>query len=603
MGKSEEWSGFFRKKRKHSLLVLRDKFLFKIREYLSILCREKNMLNDFKKKGFLFLSFFLIPGVFLAEDVQSRRVDQVFAKWGRSDSPGCSVGIIQNGEFLYKRGYGMANLEYNIPNSAETVFRIGSTSKQFTAMCIALLEEEGKLSFDDDIRKYLPEFPQYQNPVTIRHLLHHTSGIRDYLTLWGIAGVREDDFFVDGEVVDLLVRQRELNFTPGHEYLYSNSGYFLLSQIIKQASGKSMRIYARDKIFRPLGMKNTHFHDNHRRIVPRRASGYSPAGKDRFRISMTTLGMIGDGGVFTSVDDLLLWDRNFYNNILGRGGPQLMETMLSRGKLNSGKFLEYALGLIVEEYKGLKMVSHGGAFVGYRAEMIRFPEQRFSVIVLANLSSINPGRLARKVADIYLEGAYTQKETGIPAVEPLYIKLSEEQLKSLAGSFLHPKTGAVWTISAEIGGLQVNASGFRFRISPVDESRFNAENFPYPLEVRFTREKNKRILLVHEGDQEPVKCSQVQLLHPSPAQLKEYEGGYFSQELQVAYRIEQKKGKIFLRHENPYKDSPRLPLSPTLKDRFFVSRMRLKFIRNDEGRITSFLVNAGRVKNIRFRKK
>ncbi|MFB3126207.1 MAG: serine hydrolase domain-containing protein, partial [Candidatus Acidiferrales bacterium] len=235
-------------------------------------------------------------------DTLTNRVDKVFAQWDKPGSPGCALGVIKGGELIYKRGYGMANLEHNIPISSTSVFRIGSTSKQFSALSILLLVEEGKLSLDDNIRKYLPEMPDYGSPVTIRHLIHHSSGIRDYLTLMSLVGKGDDDFYTDEDVVVMLARQRELNFNPGDRFLYSNSGYFLLSQIVKRASGQSLREYAAEKIFGPLGMQNTHLHDDHTLIVQSRASGYSPRKDGDYQINMTTLGMVGDGGVFTTVE-------------------------------------------------------------------------------------------------------------------------------------------------------------------------------------------------------------------------------------------------------------------------------------------------------------
>lgn len=336
-----------------------------------------------------------------ASDSLKAKVDQVFAMYDKPDSPGCALGVIQDGQFIYKRGYGMANLEHNIPITPSSVFRIGSTSKQFTAAAILLLAEEGKLSLDDDIRTYLPEFPDYGTPVTIRHLLHHTSGIPDYLRLSYAAGYGEDAYVTDDEVIAMLASQEELEFESGEEHRYSNSGYFLLSQIVQQASGKSLREYAEEKIFRPLGMMNTHFHDDHNEIVPNRASGYAWE-HGRLRISMTNLDMVGDGGVFTTVEDLFHWDQNFYHQRIG--DPQFLDRMLARGVLNNGDTLDYASGLIHGTYRGLKTISHLGGFVGFRAEMIRFPEQRFTVICLCNLSVTEPNKLAKRVADIYLFG-------------------------------------------------------------------------------------------------------------------------------------------------------------------------------------------------------
>lgn len=540
-------------------------------------------------------------------DTLTDQVDELFKAWDKPDSPGLALGIIKDGRFIYRRGYGMANLEYNIPITSQSVFRIGSTSKQFTAMCIALLQEQGKISVDDSLSQYFPEMPEYANDVKIRHLLHHTSGIRDYLTLWRIAGERNDDFFTDPEVVALLARQKELNFSPGKEFLYSNSGYFLLSEIVKRVTGKSMGVFADENIFKPLGMKNTHFHDNHTVIVKNRASGYSPLRSGGFRISMTTLGMIGDGGVFTCVDDLLKWDQNFYNNKLGKGGQELIDRILTPGKLNNGDELDYAFGLVIEDYKGLKVISHGGAFVGFRADMIRFPAQKFSVICLANLNRINPSQLARKVADVYLAGQFMDKaaEKEKTPARPRFIKLPEAELKEKTGAFRNPETGTIWRISLMKGQLEVYTFSYRFSILPVSKTKFISTNAPVNLEIEFDTKIQKKpmIIRVKREGREPSMLEPVLLVSPSAGELKELVGEYFSEELQVAYRLELKNGKLFLVHENPYKNYPDGPLEPTLKDNFMISGMQMRFFRNQEKDVESFTVNAGRVKNIRFVRK
>ncbi len=556
------------------------------------------------RRLFLGILMFCVIVPLLFADSLTDQVDKLFASWDKSDSPGCALGIIKDGQFIYKRGYGMANLEYNIPITPESVFRIGSTSKQFTAMCLVLLEEEGKLSLDDDIRKYLPEMPECESPITIRHLLHHTSGIRDYLTLMSLAGERDDDFYVDEEVVDLLAGQKELNFKPGEEHLYSNSGYFLLSVIVKRVTGRPMRAYAQEKIFAPLGMNQTHFHDDHTMVTKNRASGYSPKRGGGFSISMTTLDMIGDGGIFTCVDDLLLWDQNFYHNRLGKARPELIDRLITPGTLNSGEKLDYALGLTVNDYRGLKMVSHGGAFVGFRAEMIRFPEQRFSVIVLANLSTINPSKLARQVADVYLSGLFT--ETPVPSIEKLeFIKLSEPQLKEKEGIYYNSQEDRVWKISSREEVLSVDTFSFRFRLRPISRTLFHSENSPVELSVEFNKPSEGKPfqMRVHREGAEVFIFEAVDPEKTALSELKEYEGQYFSPELQVSYEIFLKGGKLFFRHENPHKEYPRVAFVQIFKDRFQVSSLGLNFFRNERGEIVSFTMNAGRVRNIRFFKK
>lgn len=403
-------------------------------------------------------------------------VDGVFADYD-THTPGCALGVVRDGRLILARGYGMANLEYGIAIGPETVFRIGSTSKQFTAAAIVLLAEDGVLSLDDDIRRFLPEFRVYGRPITIRQLLNHTSGIRDYLTLMTLAGKRDDDCYTDDDVVAMLVRQRELNLPPGTEHLYSNSGYFLLSQIVKRASGQSLKAFAAARIFEPLGMTHTHFHDDHTHVVPLRATGYAPSDGD-FRLSLTTLDMVGDGGVFTTVDDLLLWDQSFYHQRIG--GPTFLEEMLRRGVLINGDTLDYALGLRHGMHGGLPTVSHAGAFVGYRAQLPRFPGQRFSVICLCNVSTANPTRRAYEVADVYLAGALgPDTVTSAVAQAPpgdttQALTLSRQQLEPYVGVYSSEELGAPYRVGIEgdslICALATGSMALSFRSQPTSSS-------------------------------------------------------------------------------------------------------------------------------------
>lgn len=332
-------------------------------------------------------------------------MDEVFAAYAKPGSPGCVVGVVRDARLVFARGYGLANIEHDLPLTSTSVLDIGSTSKQFTAASVLLLEQQGKLSVDDDIRKFVPELPSYGQTVTIRHLLNHTSGIRDYLTLMSVAGVNFDGVTGDDEALRIITRQKALNFPPGSEHLYSNSGYFLLSIIVKRASGKSLRQFAQENIFGPLDMRDTHFHDDHTMIVPRRATGYSPGAQGQFVIDMSGFEQTGDGAVYTTIEDLAKWDRNFYEPKVG--GQALIDGLLRSGVLNDGKTIPYAAGLMNGTHKGLPVVSHGGSWAGYRAELIRFPKQRLSVICLCNRADGNPSAKARQVADVYLASELT----------------------------------------------------------------------------------------------------------------------------------------------------------------------------------------------------
>jgi CubicO group peptidase (beta-lactamase class C family) len=365
------------------------------------------------------------------------------------------LAVIKDGKMAYTKGYGMANLELGVPISPDSVFYIGSVSKQFVAMCIALLVDRGVVSLDDDIRKYIPEMPDYGTPVTIRHLIHHTGGVRDYLELESIAGI-PFGFYHEQDVIDLISRQKELNFKPGEEHTYSNSGYFLLSVIVERASGKSLREFADANIFKPLEMKNSRFHDDYEELIKNRAAGYYDGGKGTYRNFISTFDCVGSGGLFTSVEDLYLWDQNFTHHKVG--GKDAMEIMHTLGTLNNGEKLEYAFGLVIAEYRGLKIVEHGGSLGGYRAELLRFPEQRFSVIILSNLSSVVPGRLARQVADLYLEKnfkAEKPKPKRRKVEKPAAAQIPEKTLMEYTGDYHSEEVHTGFQILFEEGKLHL----------------------------------------------------------------------------------------------------------------------------------------------------
>ena len=257
------------------------------------------------------------------------QVDELFAEWDGATAPGAVVGIFMDGRIIYSKGYGLANLDYDIPITPQSVLRIGSISKQFVAMCIAILADQGKLSLDDDIRTHIPEMPDYGNQITIRHLLHHTSGIREYLTLVNLIGKPEGSVFgyTTRELVELLSRQQNLNFEPGSQFSYTNSGYFLLAEIITRVSGMKASAFAQENIFEPLGMTQTRFYDDPNAIIRNQAFGYSPNRDGGYRLDILRSDVIGDLGVITTVEDFLHWDNNFYENKLGAGTNELIRMM------------------------------------------------------------------------------------------------------------------------------------------------------------------------------------------------------------------------------------------------------------------------------------
>ena len=331
-----------------------------------------------------------------------QRVDSLFAERVAPGAPGCAVGVSRGDTVLYTHGYGIANLDYDIPVTPDTVFDVGSVTKQFTAASIVLLSLDGALSLDDDVRVHLPELPDYGDPITIRHLLHHTSGLRDYLNLMALAGREFCAPISHQDIVELMARQRRLNSMPGERYRYSNTGYMLLATIVDRVAGRTYGEYAHERIFEPLGMTRSFLYENPERIVTGRATGYAPDGDDGYRmVHNYRFATAGDGQLYTTVGDLLRWSHALMSDTVA--GPQLGAAMLSRGTLANGEALAYGTGLALGEYRGLTTNGHGGSTWGFRAQVVRFPEDNLAVAVLCNREDVNPRRLAYSVADIYLE--------------------------------------------------------------------------------------------------------------------------------------------------------------------------------------------------------
>jgi CubicO group peptidase (beta-lactamase class C family) len=440
-----------------------------------------------------------------AEDKTTAAVDEVFTDYTKSGSPGCAVAVYRDGRVSYAKGYGLANIEEDVPITPESVFDIGSTSKQFTAASILLLEKQGKLSVNDDVRKYIPELPNYGQKITILNLLNHTSGLRDYLALMDLAGINTDSVTTDEDALQLITRQKALNFAPGSDWLYSNTGFFLMSVIVKRVSGKTLREFAAENIFSPLGMTHTQFRDDHTALIPDRAMAYDPKElADGYTLDVSYFEQTGDGAVHTSVEDLLKWDENFYSGQVG--GKEFLAEMQEPGKLNSGKVLDYAKGLFIGDYRGLRTVSHGGAWGGYRAELLRFPEQHFSVACLCNRGDANPTRRAREVADIYLGSMMKPKEEKKAAKsetsEKKLISLTAEQLQPYTGDYWSDELGVAYRLGIVDNRLKVVAildgSGFihtsalfpeAFGATAADEFSLNKR----PVKIRFERDSSQAI--------------------------------------------------------------------------------------------------------------
>jgi CubicO group peptidase (beta-lactamase class C family) len=549
-------------------------------------------------KNIILLITLCLYSIFSFAQIKERQaVDSIFSEWNKPNTPGCALGIIKKGELIYTKGYGLANMEYNLPNSASSVFRIASTSKQFTAASIVLLAEKGKLSLDNTLNNYFPDFPEYANKINIRQLLNHTSGIRDYLQLAYLKGLGDDDFYVDDNIEEWLVNQTDLNFAPGEEFLYSNSGYWLLGQIVKKVSGTNMANFAEKEIFEPLQMNNTHFHNDHTQIVKNRASGYVPTENDSYRISMTTLDMIGDGGVFTTINDIKKWDDAYYNSeVLSTA---FWKMMTEQGVLNNGEVIDYASGLFISEYKGLKTVRHGGAFVGFRAELLRFPEQHFSIAIFANRGDANPSAMANQVADIMLKDKLIEEIVKTEEIEINKPSKEKFSLEQIVGAYkIQP--GVIVQLSIKNDSLNV--------LQTWDQSSYNivrksGSTFQTPnaqgVRFGFSNLKDGQIqtLTILQGDRETIAPRKKEV-DVSRIKLNDYEGHYYSKELDVTYIFELDKGVLKSRIEN--KETTECTFDDL--DHFLLAQGLARFKRVS-GVVSGFELDSGRVKNLKFEKK
>jgi CubicO group peptidase (beta-lactamase class C family) len=521
-----------------------------------------------------------------------RKVDEVFAAYDRSDEPGCVLGVYRDGGIAYARGYGMANLELGIALSPQSFLDIGSTSKQFTAFAIGLLEQDGELSRTDPIRKVLPELGSYADAITIEQMIEHTSGLRDYLELMSLAGSRSEDWTDGEDALHLIARQRAANFPPDSEYLYSNTGYFLLSLIVERVSGKTLRAFADERIFAPLGMRGTHFHDDHAMVVSQRATAYRPRAEGGFAIDMSDYEQTGDGAVLTSVLELLRWDSNFTTGEVG--GLDLVRRQQVPGTLADGTRIEYASGLVISSFRGQSTVRHGGSWAGYRAELLRFPKQHTSFAVLCNRGDADPGALADQVAEVVLTGVLDPPEaqsTGAP------IELPRELLATRAGVW-RGRTSGVDRIIELVGDRLMLEMGEDIPLVPLAADRFSLVD---GISIRFETEHGKPVMIPEHSELGDERYDLLPAFRPGAIELEELAGEYYSAELDVTWRV--LADATGLRAEVRGREVAEL--RPTSPDAFVAtsgtsSGSSLRFQRGADEQVAGFTAQAGRARNIAF---
>jgi CubicO group peptidase (beta-lactamase class C family) len=524
-----------------------------------------------------------------------QRIESLFARWNSPQSPGCAAAVLKQGDVVWQRGFGMANLEHAIPITPQSAFYLGSTSKQFTAMTVLLLVERGKLGLDDPIRRWLPQLPEYLQPVTIRHLLEHTSGIRDYITLWNLTNPEDDAALSEVYVNELLLRQKELNFAPGTEFLYSNSGYFLLSQIVRPAAFRHLADLAEETVFRPLGMNSTRYYRDRFAILPRRATGYSPAPAANdmipgsIRINTATLDVTGDGGVFTTLEDVAKWDKLFADPQPPFAGA--IARMMTQVALPSGDKAEYGRGLMLRRVNGYDTVSHMGGLRGYRSDILRIPSEHTTIACLCNASDADAGALSRLIMEAILPPRP-------PATPP---KLTAEELKRKVGAFQDRLTGDLLQIMIQNDTLIADFNGFRMPLMPETPMRFRSAAGPLRFEVEFRANGSTdepRFLRNEAESHRETAFERVQLLAGPPANLGQYEGRFFSAEARATLEVRLVDGNLELYQQ----ERPVGRMQATTPDRFHLGALNVEFLRDASKSVEGLRLNTGRVRRLLFTK-
>lgn len=516
------------------------------------------------------------------------QIDAVFKDYGPA-TPGCALGVYSAGKVLYARGYGMADLNLSVPITPQTVFDIGSTSKQFTAASILLLAEDGKLSLTDDVRKYLPELPDYGHVITIDNLLHHTSGLRDYDGLLYLAGHYFEDYTNDDDALSIITAQKALNFQPGTRFSYSNTGFFLMSVIVKRVTGQTLAQFAKARLFTPLGMEVTHYRDDHTAILKDRAVGYDPADKG-FKIDMSDWDQLGDGAVNTNVLELARWDANFSDPKVG--GPGLVGRMNEMGKLDSGAAIGYGRGQFIDTYRGLKRIQHGGAWAGYRAMLMRFPEQKLSIGMACNVSNAGTQARAERVADVVLAGAFTQPPPASSAKAPPPYAGAKVDPATLAGDYVSDINQSAVVVVVDKGAPAAKLFGLTLPLIQTGAHSFVTAG--YPIELSFSADA-KDLTLTLFGEADP-PYRRVAVVAPSAPETAALAGRYRSPELGTEWTIRVDKGVAYVKGRAVGEHA----LEPINRDTWLTDEGFFALTWSPDGRVTGFDLSASRMTRIRF---
>lgn len=513
------------------------------------------------------------------------KIDKVFSAYNHS-TPGCALGIYEKGKVAYAQGYGMADLNLNVPITPQTMFDIGSTSKQFTAAAILLLEQQGRIKLSDDVRKYLPELPDYGATITIDHLLHHTSGLRDYDSLLQMAGHYTDDYTDDQDALDVIVAQKALNFSPGSQWSYSNTGYFLLALIVKRVSGTSLAKFAKQELLTPLGMEKTHFRTDHTAVLRDRATAYTPDGKGGYSINMSNWDQIGDGGINTNVLELAKWDRNFSAPRVG--GRALMDGLQARASLDDGTELLYARGLFVDTYKGQRRVYHNGSWAGYRAMFMRFPAWNVTIGLACNVDNSSTTQLAESVADLILPDSSASSDLG-PGADT---SVGDVPAVWTPGVYVDMQNQALVRLDIVDGKPVLILNGNPLPLDRQRDGRFATRGAPVVVEF----DPKHEFFTISVVGAPSGKYRWIPNASAGNTDVSKLAGRYCSPELKSSWTVSTTKGSLVVNG----RALDEFDLHPVLGDTYGTDSALFAFRRNAQGEIDGFEFTQSRTRRIWF---
>ena len=555
--------------------------------------------------AFLWASY-LGGGAAAAQDTRepyASRVDALFADLNRKSSPGLAIAVVRDGKVILRRGYGLASIEHRVPITPSTVFDIASLSKQFTGLAVAMLVSEGRIKLSDDIRKYIPELPDFGRPITIDHLLRHTSGLRDWPGSLSVAGWQLHDVISFKQILTLAYNQRTLNFVPGSEYLYSNTGYNLLAEMIQRVTGRSFRTWTDEHFFRPLRMVNTHVHDDYTEVIANRAFGYAPGRNGTYRSTPNNLTGVGSSSIFSTVDDLARWLINFGDATVG--GKTAISLMLTPGKLDDGTPVTYGFGITAgsNRYKGLPFFTSSGEWASFNSYDAYFPEQKFGVVVLANANSnvINAQQAVIKISDIYLEKDFTIKPPAQPSSTEQKSNPTAAMLDEYAGVYrLGPDSHVRIHRYGAVLLSQESHHGHSL-MSPKSEREFVVSREDDEATIVFHRDADEKVMSLTYRDRRAPRIDSSET-HP-PASLADYAGDYDSEELGTSYRVIVRNGALEIQHRR----RGTVPLTWLWREEFGsldTYLASIDFKRDNAGRVTGLIINgSARNRDIRFVKR